>query len=87
MYSIRTLRRKAAAAGYDLHYGWKRFSSGQIWRDPFNGDYKERGFSLIDIRINGYVLGTDNYGNINTGTQAEVEEFLRDVYKANGMTF
>lgn len=79
MYTIRTLQRKASAAGYLLRYGYQRNTQGSIIS-------KKRGFSLIHGSTNGIVLGSDSLG-YNTASRAEVEEFLREVYKTEGMKF
>lgn len=81
MYNESQLRRKAYKVGYRLNKGFQHFLG-----KGYPVAFREVGYNVIDIDTSCIVCGNnDVYDHLFS--LDDVEEFLREVYKANDMKF
>lgn len=78
-----TLRRKAKNAGYRISKGFQHQMTGNY---PVAPD-REVGYNVEDLTIGCLVWGCYNEIRDHLWTLEDVEEFLREVYEDNGLTF
>lgn len=90
MYSEKTLRRKAKAIGLYIEKDFVRFanvSEGNPivydWGDEYG---RKSGYMISDIQTGGIV---DGYNGVmlNTMDLEDVNDFLKEAYKAEGLQF
>ena len=80
MYTEKTLRKKAAAAGYRIEKGFQRYTTQDCicpWR--------ETGYLVIDLTIGFSVWGSYDQYYTHIWQLKDVESFLKKVYLENGL--
>ena len=80
--SEKTLRRRAAKVGCQIKKGFKHYHNGAIYIG--SGGEREVGYLVIDEYGN-CVWGSFDQWIDHTWQLEEVEEFLKGVYKSNGL--
>ena len=86
-YCETTIRQRAKDIGFEVKKGYVRqISDGAIVTDMWGR--KEKGFALVDSETGEYVAdcANDDYCFLWT-SWGEVEQFLRDEYRARGLEF
>ena len=86
MKSISTLRKRARAVGYSIKQGFQHYTvSGAIFTN-WNGE-RFPGYMVLDLATNCYVWGSYDEYYTYLWQLEDVENFLREVYERNGLTW
>lgn len=86
MYSEKTLRRKAKAAGYRIEKGFQHYTvSGAIFTNIYGEHFT--GYMVYDMARGEYVWDSFDELFTHRWTLEDVEDFLKGVYKENGLSW
>ena len=84
LYSEKTLRKKAAAAGYRIEKGFQHYHNGGVYR--LRGE-RITGYNVVDDLTGLLVYDCFNQEIDHLWSLSDVQEFLQTVYDDNGLTF
>ncbi len=85
MYNEKTIYKKAKDVGYEVSKGFVHYHTGCIFRYQ-NGD-REVGYNVIDTSNNSLVWGCYSQMFDHQWSLADVDDFIRSVYEANGLAY
>ena len=83
-YKENTLRRRAHRIGYHIQKGFIH-SGRYVYRDSYGNRYK--GYMVMDLHTGFYVWGCCNSNFDFQWNLADVEQFLKDEFKARGLVW